>query len=217
MLPRDSFDASVDGKNTISISYTYKKTTDANYPSYTALQDNVLSTFTADNNYEWNVRIKITDSFGTTYYNLILQRGMPILFIDKDKSSVGFNCFPKYEKSVEINGENISYDSGWIDFELPAGVTARVAKYRRIGREVDVVIQNLAGWTFSTTFATIPTGFKPSVVSANAFRFIVPTSGTNYARLEIVNGAMHILNSTSSEGNWIDFQTTFFTDDDIPT
>ena len=216
VLNVDASYSSLSGKNTLTIQYCYKKLTDNSYSSYATLQDNTPITVQLDNNYEWNVRVRLKDKFGTTYYNLLLAKGIPIVYFDALKNSTGFNCFPQYSNSVEINGEWISYDSGWLDFTLPTGITARVAKYRRIGKEVDIVIQNLTGWTLQDKFITIPTGFRPSVIQTNAMRYVVPTSGLNWGRLEIVNGQIQMLNTTGTEGDWIDFQTTYFTDDDIP-
>ena len=99
--------ASIDNKNTITIQYRYKKTSDSSYSSYVSLQDNVTATGTFDNNYDWNIQFKLTDKFGTTTYNLVLAKGTTIVFFDRIKSSTGFNCFPADEKSVEINGQNI--------------------------------------------------------------------------------------------------------------
>lgn len=99
--------SSVDSKNTITIQVRSKKTTSSSYSSWTALSDNVMSTLTLDNNYAWDVQVKLTDAFGgTTTYNLSLSRGMPIIFYDRILSSTGFNCFPVDEQSVEINGVN---------------------------------------------------------------------------------------------------------------
>lgn len=97
--------SSVDGKNAITIQLRYKKQTDSTWGSYATLQDNVTSTFTLDNNYAWDIQVLLTDSLGgTTTYNLTLSRGMPIVFFDRTKSSTGFNCFPQYDQSVEIDG-----------------------------------------------------------------------------------------------------------------
>lgn len=101
--------SSVDGKNQVRIRYRYKKLDDTSWSSYQTAQDGVQSTFTADNEFEWNVQVVINDAFGgTTTYNLILQIGMPIIYFDNVKLSTGFNCFPKEKKSVEVNGVNIS-------------------------------------------------------------------------------------------------------------
>lgn len=103
----DALYSSVANHNTISIGYAYKKTTSSSYSSYVTLQDNVTATANFDNNYDWNIRIRLTDIFGTTYYNLILPKGLPIIYFDRIKSSTGFNCFPADNQSVEILGENI--------------------------------------------------------------------------------------------------------------
>ena len=100
--------SSVDSKNTITIQVRYKKTSASSYSSWVALSDNVTSTLTLDNDYAWDVQVKLTDRFGgTTTYNLSLSRGLPIVYFDRLLSSTGFNCFPIDEKSVEVNGYNV--------------------------------------------------------------------------------------------------------------
>lgn len=100
--------SSIDGKNGITITYKAKKTSDTQYTVTGALQDNVQSTFNADNRYEWNVVVTLVDSFGgTTTYNLWLSKGTPIIYFDRVKSSVGINCFPQENQSLEVNGYNV--------------------------------------------------------------------------------------------------------------
>lgn len=99
--------SSLDNKNTISIKYRYKKVNDANYSQYYTLQDNISSTFNADNTYEWNVQVLLQDRIGSTTYNLTLNKGIPITFFDRVKRSVGVNCFPNDTESLEVSGENI--------------------------------------------------------------------------------------------------------------
>ncbi len=103
---------SINGNNTISISYTAtavierQRTTPS--PVSGTLQNNVTSVVVLDNEYAWNVVITLTDRFGgTTTYNAYISRGMPIIYFDRLKSSVGVNCFPKDEESLEVNGYNI--------------------------------------------------------------------------------------------------------------
>lgn len=97
--------SSVDGKNAVTIQMRYKKQTASTWSSYTTLQDNVTSVFTLDNNYAWDIQVLLTDSLGgSTTYNVVLSRGMPITFYDRLMSSTGFNCFPQYDQSVEIDG-----------------------------------------------------------------------------------------------------------------
>ena len=85
----------------------YKKVTDTTYSSYTTLQDDVTQQFTLDNNYEWNVQVVLEDRIGTTTYNLVLNRGIPIAFFDRLKRSLGINCFPADQESLEVNDLNI--------------------------------------------------------------------------------------------------------------
>lgn len=99
--------SSIDGKNTITIKCRYKKVADNTYSDYLVLQNNITSVLNLDNNYGWDVQTVITDKFGSTTYNLVLSQGLPIIYFDRLLSSTGFNCFPKEEKSVEVNGVNI--------------------------------------------------------------------------------------------------------------
>lgn len=98
----------IDGQNSVTITYKAKKVGTSTYTVTGTLQDNVQSTFTADNNYEWDVVVTITDRFGgTTTYTLFLSRGLPIIYFDRLKSSVGINCFPVDFLSLEVNGVNV--------------------------------------------------------------------------------------------------------------
>ena len=100
--------SSLDNKNTISIKVRYKKVSDATYSNWTTLQDDVKQQFTLDNNYEWNVQVVLEDRIGTTTYNLVLNRGIPIAFFDRLKRSVGIDCFPANDTSLEIRGKTIA-------------------------------------------------------------------------------------------------------------
>lgn len=94
-------------KNTISIKVRYKKTTDSTYGEYTTLQDNVVSTLTLDNNYAWDIQVLLEDELGSTTYNLSIARGIPIVFFDRKRESVGINCFPQNDTSFEVNGKSL--------------------------------------------------------------------------------------------------------------
>ena len=99
--------SSLDSKNTITIKVREKKTTDSTYGSYTTLQDNVTSTLTLDNNYAWDVQVLVQDLIGSTTYNLQIDRGIPIVFFDRLLRSVGIDCFPADNQSLEVDGQNI--------------------------------------------------------------------------------------------------------------
>lgn len=99
--------SSLDNKNTINIKIRYKKTTDSSWGSYINLQDDVTIQETLDNNFAWDFQVVVQDRLGTTTYNLVLSRGIPIAFFDRLKRSLGVNCFPSDEESLEVDGDNI--------------------------------------------------------------------------------------------------------------
>lgn len=95
----------INGHNQITITYQATKEGDSSPSVSGSLQDNVTSVVTLDNNYAWTVQVTLADSFGgTTTYTVMISRGMPIIYFDRIKSSVGINCFPQYDKSLEVNG-----------------------------------------------------------------------------------------------------------------
>lgn len=100
--------ASIGDKNTVTIRYRTKKVSDSSYGSYATVQNNTDASFTADNEYEWNVQVEVSDRIGKTTYNLILAKGIPVAYVDIKKNSFGVNCFPKHDKSFEVNGVDLS-------------------------------------------------------------------------------------------------------------
>jgi hypothetical protein len=100
--------SSIGGKNEVTIKYRTKKVANITYSTYTTIQNNADANFTADNEYEWNVQVEVSDRIGKTTYNLILPKGIPVTYVDIKKYSFGMNCFPKHDKSLEVNGVCIS-------------------------------------------------------------------------------------------------------------
>ena len=96
--------ASIGGHNTLSITAQYKKTSESSYSTPVTLTNGQTTALSLDNNYEWNLKVIVADSLGSTTYNLIVGRGLPIWFLDRVLSSVGINCFPLQEDSLEVNG-----------------------------------------------------------------------------------------------------------------
>ena len=109
--------SSINSKNTITIKYQYKKTTDSSYSSQTTISNNTQKTITLSKNYAWDFKITLTDKFGTTTYNTVLAKGQFILFVDTQKLSVGINCFPVNNEALEVNGKKVID----IDMVYPVG------------------------------------------------------------------------------------------------
>jgi hypothetical protein len=112
--------SSLDNKNTITIKYRIKKTTDSTYGAWNNLSDNVQATFNADNTYAWNVQVYVEDKLGSNTYDNEIGVGLPIFFIDRNLRSVGVNCFPSRTTSIEINGNDISNTYSLTE-EIPVG------------------------------------------------------------------------------------------------
>lgn len=115
----DASYSSLDGNNTLTIQYRIKKTSEGSYGAYSNLTNNTTTTFNADNQYAWDIQVLLTDRIGSTTYNLTLGVGLPILFVDRQKHSVGINCFPNGNNSIEVNGNDIS-NTYYFD-ETPVG------------------------------------------------------------------------------------------------
>ena len=103
--------SSINSKNSVTIKYQYKKTSDSSYSTLTTISNNSQITLSLSNENAWDFKIIITDKFGTTTYNVVLSRGRFIFFVDTKKLSVGINCFPVNAESLEINGcQVLEYD-----------------------------------------------------------------------------------------------------------
>lgn len=96
--------SSLSGKNSVTIQEQHKKTTDSAYSTLVNVPANTDTTIQLDNLYDWNVKIIVSDRLASTTYNITVQKGMPIVYFDRVKSSTGFNCFPSRSDSVESQG-----------------------------------------------------------------------------------------------------------------
>ena len=114
--------SSLDNKNTITIGYEAKKTSDGWTGTYLPLQDNITTTFNADNTFTWDVRVKVQDALGNTVYTgLSIGIGQPIEFIDRNKRSIGLNCFPIENNSIEAGGLNLLKINSYSATPIPIG------------------------------------------------------------------------------------------------
>lgn len=68
--------SSIGGHNTLTITAQYKKTTEGSYGAAVTLANGVTSQLSLDNAYEWNLKITVADSLGSTVYNLVIGRGL---------------------------------------------------------------------------------------------------------------------------------------------
>lgn len=107
-LTVDGSISSVNGKNTMAIKYRYK-VSGGSYGSYVAINDRQKNTLSLDKNNAYIFEVVVTDTLGSIFTKeYVLNKGMFPLFIDTKKNSVGINCFPAHENSLEVNGLDVS-------------------------------------------------------------------------------------------------------------
>lgn len=103
--------SSLNNLNTITIKYHIKKSTDSTWGAWTTISDNVEADFNADNQYAWDIQVELEDAVGGYQLytiNKALDVGIPIVFYDVVKRSVGVNCLPVNDASFEVNGKVLS-------------------------------------------------------------------------------------------------------------
>lgn len=109
-LKVDGTYSSLNSKNSMTIRYRYKKVSESSYSSLISLNDNEQVTLDFDNEYQWNIEVHISDKIGTTAYNLVLDRGMPIAYFDRLNSAVGINAIPKSGEALKVAKGNMILD-----------------------------------------------------------------------------------------------------------
>lgn len=97
-----SVDFAAIGSNAVTISYS---ATGSGGSVSGTLTNNTLTTIQLDNEYDWTLTIAAIDSFGSlSSISVFVNKGTPLIFFDKDKYSVGINCFPAQDSTLEIDG-----------------------------------------------------------------------------------------------------------------
>lgn len=96
------------GSNTLTIRTRQKQEGSSTWGNYTTLTNNQTSVISLDNTYYWDIEIEVSDSLHTTTYTMKVARGMPLMYFDTTKNSLGVNCFPVNNASIELNGKDIT-------------------------------------------------------------------------------------------------------------
>lgn len=99
--------SSLDGNNSATITAQYKTAGATAYGDSTAITAGETAVLTLDNTKAWNVKVLVSDKLKTVSYVLYVEKGQPIIFFDREKSSVGVNCFPSRNNSFEVDGKTI--------------------------------------------------------------------------------------------------------------
>jgi hypothetical protein len=181
--------SSLNGGNQLTVQYRYKETSATTWSAYATMQNNVPAVLNLDNGTTWNVQVLLTDSLGgtTTINTPVIPKGIPLAMFDFLRNSVGFNCIPQHDDSLEVGGD--IYEGG----------TALEAKY---APKLSVLAnESTLGWTGGTTVAT---GGDWKTLGSYTFQ---PGQYIIFTRLRVngnTNGTRRMMwsNSTSSIDAW---------------
>lgn len=99
----DASFASLGGHNTITITWLYKEKTASSYTTGGTLSDGGSAVVNLDNEKAWDVRFVVADRIATTTYNLTVEVGIPIWFIDRVKRSIGIGTFPDETNMLAVD------------------------------------------------------------------------------------------------------------------
>lgn len=169
---------SLGGANTITIQYQTREQGSSSWSALQTLQDDVQATINLDNTKAWDIKVIVTDRLGSSTYTLSIDKGIPIVYFDRTMRSIGFNCFPKNESSVESEGlvlDDLIYIGSQTLFDYQylntIGYQAVLGAY-----DYKLIDGLFAG-------VSIPQGYT------RAYRLTaqVSTNGSNYAKVKLNN------------------------------
>lgn len=176
----------VNGGNTMAISYS-ASSPGSGLPSVSGIvQNGEPKTVILDNNYAWTITITITDVFGqSTTYNAFVSRGLPLIYFDRLKNSVGINCIPNLDNELEIDNIPISRNSCTIFMnQTLSGLQAATSTVLSLVEGVKV------GNKLSVSNGGILIGAGVSVVKVSGFSQIDAKSSTGIRALRIVKNQL---------------------------
>lgn len=198
--------ASLGGNNTITIQYQYKESGSSSWSALQSLQDDVTVTISLDNTKQWNVRVIVTDRIGSTTYNLTVDRGIPIIFFDRLRRSVGVNCFPSNDNSLESDGlavDDLKYIGSQVLYD----------SYQTSTQGSFVVATSYDYRLIQTLFSsiTVPDGYE------RAYRITaqVTTANSNLGSVKLNNIQSNAVNTWSNNIMRVLCSTPIFKESDI--
>ncbi|MCD4839759.1 DUF859 domain-containing protein [Neobacillus sedimentimangrovi] len=105
--------STLNGKNSLQkVQYRWKKNTDTSFSSWDSFTYTTSgTTFTAtpetqtfESTSAYTVEYSVTDKLGTVTVQQVVSEGVPILFIDSKKKSIGVGKFPSSDNTLETAG-----------------------------------------------------------------------------------------------------------------
>lgn len=179
--------SSLNNKNTMTIRYYYKETSSGTWISGGTIPDETPVTMNLDNTKSWDVRVTVKDKLVTTSYYLTVDKGTPIIYFDRLRRSVGINCLPEEDDSLEVSGMNATKILGNVEPVLTKTYLDETAFVVELPFEVDANNQ-ATGLMFapgllgllqlsSTPAVTMIAGSAPSISLAGDNKTFTITAG----------------------------------------
>lgn len=210
-----------DRNSLVSANCTYRvREVGGVFGSYTPFLGQVLTmpnfttsntVLTLDSTKSWEVEVRITDKFGGRIQLLTVPVGVPLVFIDEVKKSVGVGKFPSGSNMLDVVGDiyltGRLNESPFTAASLLSGVTNLGGIYPivayRINRLGLLELRGGASGTFNTTdvlLFTLPVGLRPFA----QMPILAKTSGTSTARIDIkANGDVVYIGNTSASASFL--------------
>lgn len=202
----DASYSSVSGKNQISIEYLYKQVTASSWTDGGALTDGQTVTVNLDNTKEWLVKVNLADRFGSTSYTLKVGIGIPLVFFDRLRRSLGVNCLPDQDNSIMSSGLAI-------DNNIAVGSQELFSAHSMSAQGSDnlLAVEGLEMISGLFEGITIPAGYQRGYrITAQ-----VSTSSSNKASVKLNNIQSNEISTASAQTVRKIVSTAIFVEDDI--
>ena len=129
--------ASLNGGNSVTITYACTKEGDSTASITGTLQDNVAVTETLDNQYAWSVLFTVTDALGTvSTFTRSVGVGAPLIYFDNLNTAIGIGKFPSSQQVVDIADEWSVNANSEININAPVRSDTMPYAFRTNGGQV---------------------------------------------------------------------------------
>lgn len=196
----------VSGKNQISIEYLYKQVTASSWTDGGTLTDGQTVTVNLDNTKEWLVKVNLADRFGSTSYTLKVGIGIPLVFFDRLRRSLGVNCLPDQDNSIMSSGLAIDNNIAVGSQELFSAHSMSAQ-----GNDNLLAVEGLEMISGLFEGITIPAGYQRGYrITAQ-----VSTSSSNKASVKLNNIQSNEISTASAQTVRKIVSTSIFVEDNI--
>lgn len=95
--------SSLRNNNVLTIRYQYREQGSNTWSALTAIQDEVTTVLELDNTKAFDFKVIVSDRIGSTTYNVVLPIGIPIIFFDRKRRSVGVGTIPDEDNMLAVD------------------------------------------------------------------------------------------------------------------